>query len=113
MTLVEVMVAVLVVAVVLLAAGHAIASALRLGQRGLMEAQLAAALRAEASLLAAAAHAGAPCSALTFGARREGELSLRWRTMAPTQPGVVLLEAESGAGPRRLADSVTLLLACQ
>lgn len=113
MTLVEVMVAVLVLAVILLAAGHATASALRLGHRGLLEARLAAALGAEAALLDAAAHAGLACSTLTFGRRREGELSVRWRAMAPAQPGVVLLEAESGAGPRRVADAVTLVLACQ
>lgn len=113
MTLVEVMVAVLLVAVILLAAGHAIATALRSGQRALQAVGLVAALATEASLLEAAAHAGTPCSALTFGTRREGELSVRWRQISLAAPGAVRLVAELGAGRRHAADSITLVLACR
>lgn len=112
MTLVEVVVALLLVAITLLAAGHATASALRLGHHGLAEARVAAALGTEAARLDVSAHAGVPCSALVAGSSQEGPVSLRWRGDHGHDSGVVWLAAELRAGARRVADSVGLRLAC-
>lgn len=112
MALVEVLVAVVLLAGTMLATGHAIASALRLGHRGLVEARLAAALAVQVSLIESAAQAGMSCRTLASGERREGALSIRWRPASLRHPALVLLEAELQARGQRVADSVAVLLAC-
>lgn len=109
----ELLVAIVLLAITVLLAGHAVASALRLGHRGLAGARLAAALMVQASSLDASAYAGAPCSGLATGARRHGDLAIRWRTADPRSPGELLLEATLPAGARPMVDSITVRLACR
>jgi len=113
-SLVEVIVATLVVTAALLPAGHAVASAIRLGRKGEATARVALALMSRASLVQQSAGATAPrCLALTAGSAVSPAL-VEWWTVRDT--GVlrrVQLHARAPGAGWPVEDSVELRVRCR
>lgn len=113
-SLVEVIVAILIVTLALLPAGHAVASAIRLGRQGEASARVALALMARASLVQQSAGATAPrCLSLTAGSATSPTLVEWWTVRDAGALRRVQLHARAPGAGRPVEDSVELRVRCR
>jgi Tfp pilus assembly protein PilV len=113
-SLVEVLVAMLVIVAALLPAGYAVASGIRLGRKGDASARVALALMARTSLLQQAAGATAPrCLVLASGSAGDPGLSEWWTVSGPGGLRVVRLHARAQGTGWLVEDSVELRVRCE
>jgi Tfp pilus assembly protein PilV len=113
-SLVEVIVATLIVTAALLPAGHAVASAIRLGRKGEAAARVALALMARASLVQQSAGATAPrCLSLTAGSAVSATLVEWWTVRDTGALRRVQLHARVPGAGWPVEDSVELRVRCR
>ena len=113
-SLVEVIVATLLVTAALLPAGHAVASAIRLGRKGEATARVALALMARASLVQQSAGATAPrCLALAAGSVVSPTLVEWWTVRDTGALRRVQLHARAPGAGWPVEDSVELRVRCR
>ena len=113
-SLVEVIVATLIVTAALLPAGHAVASAIRLGRKGEATARVALALMARASLVQQAAGATAPrCLTLAAGSAVSPTLVEWWMVRDTGALRRVRLHARAPGAGWPVEDSVEFRVRCR
>jgi hypothetical protein len=108
------MVATLIITAVLLPAGHAVASAIRLGRKGEATARVALALMARASLVQQSAGATGPrCLTLTGGTAASPTLVEWWTVRDTGSVRRVQLHARAPGAGWPVEDSVELRVRCR
>jgi Tfp pilus assembly protein PilV len=113
-SLVEVLVAMLIIVTALLPAGYAVASGIRLGRKGDASARVALALMARASMVQQLAGATAPrCQALAAGSAGAADLREWWTASGVGAVRQVRLRARVLGAGWVVEDSLDLQVQCQ